>query len=217
MPAPIPALSRSLPHAPPPRQRHPLPGGIAPGLAHGRAHEFCGPSRVALAVTTLALSDGPVIWILPAWLPERPYACGLQRHIHPNRLILIPCRRPEDIQWAAEESLRSGAVPVVMAEYPTPPGLTAVRRLHLAAESPGATGHALPLALILTPGQGGAAGVESRWHARPLPALSALCEEQPVVLRVSRLRARDAPPAAWALTATPGQPQIAAPLPPDMA
>lgn len=215
MPSPIPALSRNLPHAPPPARRHPLPGGIGSGLAYGRAHEFCGPARVALAVLTLALSEGPVIWALPAWLPERPYACGLRDHLHPGRLILVPCRRPEDIQWTAEEALRSGAAPVVLAEYPTPPGLTAVRRLHLAAESPGATGHALPLGLILTAGEGGAAGVESRWHARPLPAPSGLCDDQGIALRLARLRSRDAPPAAWALHLAPSRTPEAKPLPPD--
>lgn len=186
---------KALPHVP-------LPGGISPGLARGRIHEFCGPARLALALMVLAQTEGEVLWIAPTWLPERPYSCGIRDFLHPGRLVFVQCRRAEDVQWAAEESLRSGAVPMVVAEFPDPPALTPVRRLHLAAETPMATGQPAPLGLVLTSGQGGAQGVESRWWAGPLPAPSGLLDDPGIALRLERLRARQALPQAWNLTRT---------------
>ena len=109
-----------------PRPLQPLPGGM--GLVRARVHEFCGPARVALAAMVMELSQGPVLWILPAWLPERLFADGLCELANPSRLILARARRPEDILWSTEEALRSGGVPLVVAELPSPPALTPVRR-----------------------------------------------------------------------------------------
>lgn len=192
----LPILQPQTRHAQPP---HPLPGGIGVGLMRGRVHEICGPSRVAFTLMTLALSLGPVVWVSPAWLPERLYSCGIRDFLHPGRLVLVQCRRVEDIQWAAEEALRAGTAPLVVADYPTPPTLTPVRRLHLAAESPAQSGHPAPLGLLLTPAEGGAQGVESRWQASPHPAPSGLTDNAGVAFRITLRRARNAPPAEWHL------------------
>lgn len=182
----------------------PLPAGLSPGLLRGRAHEICGPARVAFALLLLARCDGPVVWIAPAWQGDRPYAFGVADYIHPGRLILAHARRPEDLQWCAEEALRSGAAPSVVVTMPDPPGLTAVRRLHLAAEAGaeaarnGQSGPA-PIALILCAGDGGAQGVETRWHMRPTPARFTLAEDAGPAWLLERRRARSAPVAAWAL------------------
>jgi protein ImuA len=180
---------------------HPLPGGISPGLQRGRMHELCGPSRVALALMLLGASEGAVIWITPSWRPERLYACGVREYMHPGRLIFARCRRPEDILWAAEEALRSGAAPMVVLETPDPPGLTPIRRMHLAAEA-GAeaarhAGRPAPLGLVLTAGDGGAQGVESRWHMAPAPSPSGLLHDEGVAWTIERRRARTAPIARW--------------------
>lgn len=183
---------------------HPLPGGLLPGLAYGRVHEICGPSHIAFALMLLALSDGPILWIFPKWYPERLYPCGIADLLPPERLVLVQCHRAEDIQWTAEEGLRSGAVPAVVAEFPEPPGLTPVRRLHLAAQAPAETGRSTALGLMLTPGEGGAQGVESRWRVRPLPPASGqhpgFCDDPGIALRIDLLRARQGPPASWRLT-----------------
>ena len=196
-----------------------LPGGPAQGLAlvRGRVHEFCGPARTALAAMVMERCEGPVLWIFPGWLAERIYPDGLSEFADPARLIMACARRPEDILWAAEEGLRSGAAPLVVAELPSAPALTPVRRLNLAAETGAATAHhwrrIAPLGLLLTPGDGGAQGAESRWHIDVAPSASTLLERH-LAWTLSRRRARDAPPADWhlirdedrAITATRAQP-----------
>lgn len=155
-----------------------LPGGAAGlGLALGRVHEICGPARRTLAAMAAGQEPaegaprgagqkaGPVLWLVPGWAAERPMPAGLAEWLDPGRMLLATGRRAEDLLWAAEEGLRSGAVPWVVAELTAPPGLTAVRRLHLAAEAGGGAG----VGLLLTPETGGAAGVESRWHMAPAP------------------------------------------------
>ena len=104
--------------------------------------------------------------------------------------------------WTLEEVLRSGAVPLVIGDMPGPPGLTAVRRLHLAAETGAAQGRGAPLGLILTPGDGGAAGVETRWYMAPAHGPGAQC------WAVERRRARTASPRQWHLTGQPGKWQL---------
>lgn len=185
----------------------PLPGGITPGLVRGRVHELCGPSRMAVALMLLSGTGGPVIWIAPSWLPERPYACGLREYLYPGRLVFVQCRRIEDVHWSAEEALRSGAAPTVVIEMPSAPSLTPVRRLHLAAETGAEAarldGRPAPIGLLLLPGDGGAQGVESRWQASPHPSPSGLLDSEGIALRLQRQRARAAPPSTWIVRRKP--------------
>jgi protein ImuA len=117
-----------------------------------------------------------------------------------------------------EEALRAGVVPLVVAELPEAPALTPVRRLNLAAEA-GAErarhgGLEAPLGLLLTPGDGGAAGAESRWHMAPLPSAPAAAAGGPRHWRLERRRARMAPPAGWTMTEA-GRGQLTLAAPPD--
>ena len=202
MPAPHPLLHRG-----PVRDTPCLPllaggdrHGLGHGLALGRVHEACGPARHRLALWLAARTKGPVIWIAPDWCADRLNPCGMMPFIDPARLILVHPKRAGDVLWSMEEVLRAGAVPLVVADLPGLPGLTPVRRMHLAAEAGGKTRGVAPLGLLLTPGMGGAQGVESRWHLAPDH------KGTPGSWTLTRLRARTAPEQAWRVTRDPGQP-----------
>lgn len=202
--------------APRPQDLHPMLGTLA--LRRGRVHELCGPSRVMLAARIMGQGQGPVVWIRPAWWPERLNAAGLQPLADPARLIFVHAARDEGLLWAAEEALRSGVVPLVVAELQAPPRLTPIRRLHLAAEAGAAAaqrdGGAAPLGLVLLPGAGGAQGVESRWHMGPAPSPSLLWSDS-ARWTLTRLRARLAPPARWQVERINGGAEALTPQPMD--
>jgi protein ImuA len=176
-------------------------------LQPGRAHEFCGPARRTLAVWAMAQlpTDAPVIWLRPGWSTDYLHPQGLGEWASPEGLIILTPRREAEALGCAEEALRSGAVALVVVDLSAPPPLTPLRRLHLAAEAGLARRADKRLwALVLTPEQGGAPGVESRWHLAPCCA-SAMADRQiaPQIIpawRLERLRARMAPKAAWAVT-----------------
>lgn len=200
-----------------PEAAQPLVGDLT--LRRGRVHELCGPSRRMLAALVMAKATGPVVWIRPSWVAERLNAAGLQPLADPARLILVQTDREEDLLWAAEEALRAGAAPLVVAELLHPPGLTPVRRLHLAtetgAEAARRDGRPAPLGLLLLAGTGGAQGVESRWHLTPVPSRALLWADT-ASWRLSRLRARLLPPAAWTLHQRGGAEQLEPAAPPDL-
>ena len=198
------------------RQSRPvLPGAQDLTLATGRVHEACGPARARFALWLAAQGLGPVVWIAPSWLPDALAPCGVRAIVDPGRLLLVRPHRPLDVLWSLEETLRSGAVSLAVAELPQLPNLTQVRRLHLAAET-GARGRAgpAPMGLLLTEGRGGAAGVETRWHLAPGHAAQGASDR--LSWRLERRRARMAPPAAWSVCQDAGQaePPVVAPARP---
>ena len=158
-------------------------------FVHGRVHELCGPSRRSCAVMLAAQREGPVLWLRPAWHREVVNADGIAPYMNPARITFAEMKNADDIQWCCEEALRSGAAPVIIAEFPSPPALTPIRRLHLAAEE--SKTPALPL--LLSAGDGGAQGIETRWHMAPTH------KPEQTVWSLSRLKARLAPPANWSL------------------
>lgn len=186
--------------APRPQDLQPMVGDLT--LRRGRVHEVCGPSRLRLAALVMGKCEGPVVWVRPGWGSDKLNASGLEAMANPARLIFAEAGRDEGLLWAMEEALRSGAVPLVVGELLAPPGLTPIRRLHLAAEAGAEAarrdGAMAPVGLVLLPGQGGAPGVESRWRIAPLPSARLLWAEGES-WRLTRLRARLAPPAAWRL------------------
>jgi protein ImuA len=168
---------------------------LAPGvtLARARAHEVAGPARIVFALGVAARLTGPVLWLQPSWTPERLMGDGIRGFLDPGRLVFGRARTPQELLWTAEETLRTGLVPLVVAELPAPPALTPVRRLHLAAEAGAAQAEA-PLVLLLTPGDGGAPGVETRWHLAPAPGWA---RDGAPRWRLTRARARMAPERTW--------------------
>lgn len=165
-------------------------------LAKTRAHEVCGAARRTFAMWLAGQMTGPVLWIVPAWQRDQLNPDGMLAFADPARFLFAAPKRAEDVLWCVEESLRAGAVPLVVADLPGPPGLTPVRRMHLAAESGEQTGGIAPLGLLLTPGDGGAPGVESRWHMAPAHA------GRTRRWRLERRRDRTLPPRVWTATQT---------------
>lgn len=164
-------------------------------LARGRAHEVTGPARIFFSLYLARRMKGPVLWLQLAWAGYRLNGDGVEPIMDPCRLVVGRGRGAIDLLWCAEEALRSGLMPLVVADLPAPPTLTAVRRLHLAAEAGAeARAGAAPLALLLTPEPGGTAGVETRWRLAPAPGWA--LDGRPR-WQLRRLRARMAPEAAW--------------------
>ncbi|MDG2406763.1 MAG: hypothetical protein P8M25_18055 [Paracoccaceae bacterium] len=182
-----PALHRKL-HRPTPQVT--VLEGVA--LQQARVHECNGRSRVVFAMMVATKMTGPVFWIAPKWLRETLNPDGMRAFIKPQNFTFITPTRSKDILWVMEETLRSGAVPLVVAQISSLPSLTAVRRLHLAAEHSATA----PLALLLTANDGGAPGVESCWRMQPNHRLTSQC------WTLSRTRARTAPAKHWAITKT---------------
>lgn len=160
-------------------------------LRLGRLHEACGLARRSFALWLASKTRGPVFWVAPPWTVDQLYPQGIRRFLNPGRMTFISPTRAEDVLWTLEDVLRSGQVPLVIGDLPGLPALTPVRRLHLAAEQGGVAAGRLPLGLILTPGDGGAAGVESRWQMRPMHHL------RKNRWHLTRLRARTAPVKDW--------------------
>jgi protein ImuA len=179
-------------------------------LTEGRAHEFCGPARRVLAAWAMQMG-APTLWLRLSHNPDRLCPQGLAEWAGPDRLILAENPRPSELLSCAEDGLRSGACALVVVDLTEPVAMTPLRRLHLAAEaglarrrtrSPGAGLHAL----VLTPGDGGTQGVESRWHMAPCPARdTSLAEPVGTAWRLTRTRARMAPPASWHVQAQNGR------------
>lgn len=175
----------------------PLFGDVT--LPLGRVHECCGRARRTLALMVAAKTGGPVLWIAPGWSEAPLNPDGIAGFAAPESFLFVTPQRAPDLLWAMEEALRSGAVPLVVADLAEPPALTPVRRLHLAAETGAAEARRLPLGLLLTPGAGGAPGVETRWQMEP--------DHTPRTDRwqLHRRRARLAPEKSWTITHTPGK------------
>lgn len=165
-------------------------GGLS--LARARAHEATGPARRTFAMLLAGAMRGPVFWVHPGWQPSRPHGPGMVAFANPGRFTFVQANRPMDILWVLEEVMRAGVVPLVVGDLPAPPGLTPVRRLHLAGEAGRDARGTGPIALLLSP-EGSSPGVESRWHMRPAHGPA----PEQSGWHLTRSRARMAPEQSW--------------------
>jgi len=127
-----------------------------------RTHEVCGSGAYAFAFILAARLSGQCIWIREAWNSNQINPNGFSKFIDPS--VLMFCNTKDQVQSlaVAEETLRSGAVPLVVTSLSKPLGLTEGRRLNLAARDGKSTG----LAIILD-GMGSNVA-ETRWRCTPI-------------------------------------------------
>ena len=130
-------------------------------LRRKRVHEVYGAGATGFAAVVCAGLQGPVIWITEGWKSERLYPVGFGAFADPSRLLVAEAQGPDDVLAVGEEALRDGAAPMVVMEITQTLGLTAGRRLQLAAETGRTTG------LCLIPEGMGSNAAETRWHCTP--------------------------------------------------
>jgi protein ImuA len=199
-PGPRTYLSLGLPEL----NRH-LPG---PGLARGVLNEIAPAAYgdhpaafgFAAALLTCALDAGQGRAVLVASrraLAEfgAPYGHGLvQLGLDVGRLLLVETGSDKDALWALEEALRAPAeLVMVVGALEASPGLTASRRLNLAAAA-----RASPLVLLRRPSDTGASAAATRWRIAAAPAahdrFGALAEPR---WHVALERCRNGRPGEW--------------------
>jgi protein ImuA len=153
-----------------------LPGG---GLARGLLHEISPRTYrerpaalgfvLALAASSLCARRGHAVFISSRrGLPYGSlYGRGLQElGVDTSRLILIEARNDKDALWALEETLRSEAVPAVVAgAIESDLDLTVSRRLNFAASL-----HGVPLLLARPAGSVGINAAATRWRVNAAPS-----------------------------------------------
>ena len=135
---------------------------VFPPLRACRAHDVSGPSATSFAAIACGRHARASIWLTEHWQGIALNPAGVARFCDPRKILLARASGLMDILAAAEEALRSGEVPVVVAEISKEISFTAGRRLQLAAEAGKATG-----IFIINEGKGSNAA-ETRWHCRPL-------------------------------------------------
>ncbi|MDF3606772.1 hypothetical protein PE067_11920 [Paracoccus sp. DMF-8] len=122
-----------------------------------RVHEACGPMAIGFAVIAAAQA-GHILWVRDSWRPEMIAPSGLSPWLDPARITIALTADQTETLAVAEEGLRDGAVDLVVLELTAPVGLTAGRRLQLAAQA----GHTTGLCLI--PEGMGSPAAETRWR-----------------------------------------------------
>lgn len=127
--------------------------GFALALAARRSKET-GKAVIALSLGYEARREGVL------------FARGLSAYgVNPSSLLAVFAGDETRLFWAAEEAARSTGIAAVLIEAPRArPGLTATRRLHLAAESSGAS----PI-LIGGPSREASAAA-ARWRIKTRPS-----------------------------------------------
>lgn len=150
-----------------------LDGGLLIPALHEATGATASAGDEAAATAFIAglaarLGSAPVIWAGPQ---RDLHAPGIaQLGLHPDRLIRVEARRDDDVLAVMEEALRHGGLSAVIGEIARA-GMTATRRLQLAAEARSVT------ALLLRRHRTAAdapfaepSAAHSRWSLAALPS-----------------------------------------------
>jgi protein ImuA len=130
-------------------------------LKIGRMHEACGSGAYFFALGNAAHRGGTVLWVREKRGSEQLDPLGFAHLVNPDDVLMALTQSQTESLAVAEESLRSGVIPVVVMELSDPLDLTAGRRLQLAAKAGKSTGVA-----IISDGMGSNAA-ETRWRCQP--------------------------------------------------
>lgn len=197
-----------------------LGGGLALGALHeamGSGPDVAHGAAAALfAAGVLARASGPVLWVCARADLFAPGLAGAG--LSADRVVHVQAGRA--VLAAMEEGLRLGC-PGVVGEVEGRLGLTASRRLHLAAEASGALAFVLRRArasddpALLAP-----SAATTRWRIANLPSGPPIPEAPevpglgPPRWRLELLRARGAEPSVWSVEAgnAPGDLRLVAGL-----
>jgi protein ImuA len=206
---------KSLPFGVSALDRHLLGGGLTLGALHevieeGPAAEFAGTATLFTAGIAARLR-GPVLWCLTR---RDLFAPGLmQVGLHPDRVIYAETCRDADVLPLIEEGLHQKGLGAVVGEV-SRLGLTASRRLQVAAEASGVP--ALVIRRWWTVAQKDLTklptAASTRWRVSPVPS-----EVVPAGglkrgrWQVELVRCRGAEPRSWILEACDAQGRLALP------
>jgi protein ImuA len=147
----------------------PLDAALGGGLRLGALHEIVGGEEGEAAATLflaglLARLEGPVLWVART---RDIFAPGLANAgLHPDRVLYVQAPNEKAVLAVLEEGLRHGGLVAVVGETQRL-GLTASRRLQLAAETTGT------LALVLRRRAGSKTepnAALTRWRVSALPS-----------------------------------------------
>lgn len=152
-------------------------GGLALGAVHevygGGADLIHGAAAVAFIGGILARTKGPIIWVLDRKDLFAPALAGVGVHL--DRVIYVEAGDSKTTLLVIEEALRYVGLAGVVGEISGKVGLTASRRLQLAAEGSGALGLLLRRPRRL--GQDDTddpTAARTRWRVKAMPSGPAL-------------------------------------------
>jgi len=128
-------------------------------LKPDRVHEASGMGRECFALALASSQQKLIAWISDDAFRLNPFQ--VSAFVEPERLIQMRCHHHMERLWVMEEALRSGTFGLVIANIDKSVGLTAGRRLQLAAEA----GKTLGLCLIRE--NNGSNTAETRWLCQP--------------------------------------------------
>lgn len=129
---------------------------------NARTHEICGPGAYVFAFALAARLGGHFMWVRENWDANRINPAGFSGFIDPSDLTVCNTKSQTESLAVAEETLRSGAVSLVVMKLSQPIGLTEGRRLQLAARDGKSTG------LVIIPEGMGSNAAETRWRCMPV-------------------------------------------------